>query len=604
MMNETKKTVASVSLVVGLVAAVFVLVTCAMLTATHLQIKKADPLSNTSLLELRDRYADGERGDQMKSDIRQLDLLSRKAFFTAKGQIRAGGVAAVVAGVLAVVAFMLYQLMGENVPPVKSASCEGMFWIGVQRSRVWIGGGTILLVALSVVMATSTPTTLSSTESGMRKPEELAEANRAPNEGMDEPARPLLEPVAAQSADVAVFPEGFSDNAPIFRGAAGSGMTSFEGVPTAWSESESKNMLWKQALELPAWASPVVWGDRVFALGADAERRMAYCRNATTGAEIWTVEIPVHEEATEYTAETMDERWDTLVYAGATPAVNGKQAFALFSNGQLVALDLASGKVLWNIVPAQTSANTYGLDNSLLIYKDSVIVVFEGDESFVARYKAETGEEVWRTVRDSSSWASPVLARRGDGSYLVVLPADPDLTAWDPDTGEQVWSTDVLTGGPEYCVGPSPVQVGDLVCVNCQNCGIYGVKVEDGSIAWSLEELPDGSGFPDGAGMTTDGKHLYQFYESVLTCVDGATGQVVKQKELDEYSCYASALLNAGKLYLPCDGVVLVLNSDPASDFDAMGKGEMEDYSDATPAIVAGRVYVRSDEALYCFGEM
>ena len=118
-----------------------------------------------------------------------------------------------------------------------------------------------------------------------------------------------------------------------------------------------------------------------------------------------------------------------------------------------------------------TTDNTYGLDNSLLIYGKTVIVVFEGDSQYIAAFDAATGKQVWKTDRESSTWASPILIRTKEGKYQVVLPADPDVTAWDPATGKKIWSVEVLTGGPEYCVGPSPVYAADTVCVNCQNCG-------------------------------------------------------------------------------------------------------------------------------------
>jgi len=603
MTESTRRSVANVALAVGLVAAVFTLLICALLMATHLQLKNADPLNNATLVALRERYAEGERSDQVKADIRQLDLLARRAFFTSQGQVRAGGAAAVVAGALMLVALGVYQAAMKRVPPANRESCEGMFWLGVQRSRAWVAGGAVLLVAVSIVMAVSTRTELADVggqQSGGRS--QVAKVT---------PALPVA-PASPQPRDlesggrppaVGVFPHGFADNAPVFRGAGGSGLTDFDDVPTEWDESEGKNLLWKKAIELPAWAAPVVWGDKVIALGADAERRLVYCLNAATGDEVWTTEVPAHDDATEdYTTDTMDERWNTLTYAGATPALNGKQVFVQFSNGQLVSLDLGSGKMLWNIVPAETGANTYGVDNSLLVYKDSVIGVFEGDESFIARYDAATGKQLWKTERESSSWASPLLAKRADGSYLVVLPADADVTAWDPETGKQVWSTEVFEGEIEYAVGPSPVQAGDMLCVNMQDCGLYGLKPADGTIAWKIEELPDGSGVPDGASMTTDGKRVYQFYESVLTCVDAASGEVVKQKELAEYSNYASALLNKGRLYLPGEGVVLVVEADPQKDFAEVGKGVMDESSDSTPAIVKGRVYIRTDESLYCFG--
>jgi len=597
---ERRRTTAQVSLAVGLVAAVFVLVMCALLTATHLQLKNADPLNNATLVGLRDRYADGERGDQVKADIRQLDLLARKAFFTGQAQIRAGGVAAVIAGALMLVAFGIYQAAMRNVPPVNRESREGMFWIGVQRSRAWVAGGTVALVAVSVVMVVSTPTELTVDLVRKSRLDGVSPSMASGAVVVD----PLEGETLSSRSAVSVFPAGFADNAPVFRGAGGTGLTDFDDVPTEWDESKGKNLLWKKPLVLPAWASPVVWGDKVVALGADAGRRMVYCLDAGTGEEVWTTEVPPHDDATEdYETNTTDDRWDSLVYAGATPAVNGKQVFAQFSNGQLVALDLVTGKVLWNIVPAETDANTYGVDNSLLIYRDSVIGAFEGNESFIARYDAETGKSLWKTERASKSLASPLLATLPDGSHLVVLPADPDVTAWDPETGRQVWSTNVLVGEIEYCVGPSPVQAGDKVCVNMQYCGMYGLNLADGSVAWKLEELPDGSGFADGASMTSDGRYVYQFHASTLTRVDAGDGKVVKQMDLDEYASYSSALLNKGRLYVSGSGTVLVLDADPETGFAEVGKGSIDDSSDATPAIVKGRVYIRSDESLYCFGK-
>lgn len=627
MTSETKRTIAAAGLGVGLLAAVFVVVMCAMLTVTHLQLKRADPLNNATLTQLREQYAAGKRSDAMKADIRQLDLLARKAFFTSQTQIRTGGVLAVIAAGVMLLGFGVYQLACAHVPPPSGRGCEGMFWIAVQRSRMWIAGGTVVLVAVAVVMGISTPTAL---DAGMRSagrgmPREPCAGGAVRNEpdpeggdadvavaGDDAPpaspasghVAPLESPSRAETTDVSVFPEGFAENAPVFRGANGSGLTGFENVPTQWDASTGENMPWKVSLPLRAWASPVVWEDRVITLGADRERRVVYCRDAATGAEVWTVDVPTHADATaDYETDTLDDRWNTLVYAGATPAVNGEQVFALFSDGQLVALDLSTGDVLWHIVPAKTGSNTYGVDNSLLIYKNSVIVAFEGDERFIARYDAVTGGELWKTERTTPSWASPLLAQRRDGSYLVVLPSDPDVTAWDPETGEERWRTAVFEGDIEYAIGPSPVQVDDVVCVNMKNCGIYGLYLSDGSIAWSLDELPDGAGFHDGASMTTDGMHVYQLYEYMLTCVDASTGDVVKQNEVDAYGGYASALVNDGMLYLLSDNVVLVLDADPAGDFEQVGKGVMEEYSDATPAIVEGRVYIRSDESLYCFGQ-
>jgi len=404
---------------------------------------------------------------------------------------------------------------------------------------------------------------------------------------------------AASAADP--LPADFAKNSPTFRGANGFGLTNFKNVPTSWKEGE-KNILWKTTIPLPGWSCPIVWGDKVVALGADSETRAVYCLNAKTGKTLWTTKVPEDKKATaNYAVDSMDERWDMILYAGATPATDGKKVFAAFSNGQLIALNLADGKIAWKTVLGDTTDNTFGLDNSLLIYGKTVIVVFQGSDQYIAAYNTETGERVWKTERESATWASPILIKTKEGKHQIVLSADPDVTAWDPANGKKLWSVDPL-GGAEYCVGPSPVYAADTVCVNSQNAGIFGIDPVTGKKIWALEELPDGSDFPDGVSMATDGKHIYQYFSYSLTCIDAKTGKVVAQKEMEDEANYASPALNNGMLYLFGGMGVTVVKADPKTKFTEVGKGEIDDMCDAAPAVVEGRIFLRSDGAVYCIG--
>lgn len=347
----------------------------------------------------------------------------------------------------------------------------------------------------------------------------------------------------------------------------------------------------------------MVSGHRVIVSGADQQQRQVYCVDADSGERLWTTTVPEHPDATVgYKPDTTDERWDSLVYAGSTPAVSANRAFVLFSNGQLVSLDLTTGAVVWNQVPGGTASNLYGLENSLLIFENRVICVFEGDERFIASYDADTGRQIWQTPRTHASWASPVLATTDAGRTLVVLLTDPNVIAWDAQTGEIVWSQPVLRRKPDYAVGPSPVHVDGRVFVNCQNNGIYALSLTDGEILWQLEALPDRQGFSDGTSMVSDGRHLFQFYAFMLTCIHVETGEVVRQAEVDAYAGYASPALDQGKLYLFGDTLTLVIDADPANAFAVLGRGELDETIDATPAITDGRIYVRTDTALMAIG--
>jgi len=399
-------------------------------------------------------------------------------------------------------------------------------------------------------------------------------------------------------------PEGFEKNSPTFRGPSGMGVYGdAAALPTAWGEKENKGILWKAKLKPLGWASPVVWGGKVIVTSADATKRLVACFDAANGKALWEKTLPKAEGATaEYTLNTQSDDWNTRMHAAATPATNGKQVFTVFSNGQLAALELETGKVVWTLGLGDTSGNSFGLANSPLIYGDSVIVVFQGEPSFIAAYDAATGKVKWTTPRKSATWASPLLIRTSAGKNLVVLPADPDVTAWDPETGKVAWTVDVVKTSPQYCVGPTPVFADNMVIVNCENNGIVGIDADKGKQTWRVTELPNGEGFSDGTSMATDGKNVYQYSKSTLTCVEARTGKVVKQKDLDDASSYASPIYAGGNLYLFGGGSTVIVKADAAADFPPVGKGSVKESFDASPAAANGRLFIRTDASLYCIG--
>lgn len=387
---------------------------------------------------------------------------------------------------------------------------------------------------------------------------------------------------------------------PAFRGPSGSGR--YQGTaPVSWSEQGKKGILWKATLELPGWSSPVVWNDKVVVTSADSARRLVYCFDTATGKQLWKTEVPAVEGvAKQYTIDSQSSTWDEMLHAAATPATDGKQVFAAFSNGQLAALDLATGKLLWSVAMGDIGNNSYGLANSLLVFDGAVIAVFQGKERFIAAYEAATGKQRWKAPRESDTWSSPVLVKTKPGITLVVLLGDPDATAWDAKTGAKLWSTKVLTSSPNYCVGPSPVSDGGRIYVDCENSGIFALDPEKATVLWQLTELPDGSSFSAGQSMAVDGERLYHFLQSVLTVVDAKSGKVLGQPDMGLNSSEASPMVVGDNLYLVCSDTTLVVKTGDKPE--KIGEGTVNESIYASPAYAAGRVFLRASKTLYGIG--
>ncbi len=89
----------------------------------------------------------------------------------------------------------------------------------------------------------------------------------------------------------------------------------------------------------------------------------------------------------------------------------------------------------------------------------------------------------------------------------------------------------------------------------------------------------------------------------ILISFDPATGNVIKQGRLtgaiDKY--FASPVAADGKVFLVGEGgQVSVLKA--AGEWEILKVNELDDEVFATPAIVDGRIYIRTRSALYCFG--
>jgi outer membrane protein assembly factor BamB len=90
----------------------------------------------------------------------------------------------------------------------------------------------------------------------------------------------------------------------------------------------------------------------------------------------------------------------------------------------------------------------------------------------------------------------------------------------------------------------------------------------------------------------------------ILTTLDAGTGKVLKQGRLpgalDYY--YASPVAADGKIYaISQEGHVSVVRA--GGDWEPIARNDMEEECFATPALLDGRIYLRTKSALYCFDD-
>lgn len=88
----------------------------------------------------------------------------------------------------------------------------------------------------------------------------------------------------------------------------------------------------------------------------------------------------------------------------------------------------------------------------------------------------------------------------------------------------------------------------------------------------------------------------------IVTCRDAKTGKEIYRERLDvRGTCYASPVVGDGKIYAACDrGVVVVLKA--GDQFEVLASINFDEPILATPALVDGRIYLRTENRLFAFG--
>lgn len=578
---------------IGMAAAIFTAAVCVLMMAAFVQLRARDPLDDPELVRLREEYSADMENEDLQKRIRWLDYRLRTVYFRDQGQIVAGGYLAIAGAVIMLTAFGVGAALQKKLPMPSDKVTEETFWGAISSSRGWVTATLVALVVVAGYLALGTDTNL---------PSEVSLIASLPKKAPAEPAPNKVKPPAPAPTDDKPAPEpkgpGAEEllkNCAVFRGPAGTGYSTAKKVPIEWSEKDDKNIVWKVAVPLGGLSSPVTWGDKVFLSGATREKREVYCFKAKDGSLVWTGTYETSDDASVDYEVYAD--LEALMYAAATPAVDGERVYAIFANGELVAFDIKTGKALWSKVVGDTTDNMYGLSNSLLIFGGSVICAFDGDSCTMNRFDGATGKKIWSTERDDNTWASPILIQTADKKTLVINAGNEEVSGWDAETGKKLWGHDLLMGD----IAPSPTAGGGLVFANFQECGIFGIDPKGKSeVAWAIEELDQG-GLSDTVSMVTDGKHLYQYNEDMLACMDAKEGKVLYEHAVDGSASYASPAIVGDKLYLFSGDTTYVVKVGPK--YELLKKNTLEEYTDSSPAIVEGRMYIRTEKSLYAVGE-
>ena len=274
---------------------------------------------------------------------------------------------------------------------------------------------------------------------------------------------------------LALQPYSRAANWPQYRGPNASGLDESAALPITWTVATGENIRWQTPIPGLAHAAPIVWGDRVYVAtavqsGGNSDLKVGLYGNIDSVKE---------KESNQWRLLALDKAtgkvlWNTLGHEGvpkvarhtkathcnSTPATDGQRIVAIFGSEGLFCFD-PSGKLLWkkDLGPMDSGyfsvpTAQWGFASSPIIHEGKVIVLCDVQkDSFIAAFDLVDGREIWRTARsDVPTWSTPTIVTAA-GRTQIAVNGWHHTGGYDFVTGRELWKLD---GGGDIPV-PTPI---------------------------------------------------------------------------------------------------------------------------------------------------
>jgi len=418
-----------------------------------------------------------------------------------------------------------------------------------------------------------------------------------------------------------------------------------------WSKTE--NVEWSQEIPGRGWSSPIVAGGKVYLTTVTTDGKskkpqigteysneyiaelvkqglpeeevlkrvterdvelpnevtihyLLYCLDLKSGKAEWTKEF--------HTGRPPGGRHRKNSFVSETPVTDGKFIYVYVANLGLWAFDL-KGSVVWTTpLEANPIYLDFGTGSSPALSGNLMIIVSDNQkQQYIAAFDKQTGKQVWRVNRDigssepprqRSGWATPYIWRHALRTEIVAI--GPETVVSYDQTGKELWRMAGMAMTPI----PTPFAYEGLLYINggrgrplfAIRPGATGdISLKEGQtsnefIVWS--QARGGTYLP--SSLAYEGA-VYTLTETgILNRFDAKTGKQTYKTRIDPAATAftTSPWAYNGKLFcLSEEGQTFVVKT--GEQFQLLHVNELDDMALASPALVGGRLLIRTEHRLY-----
>lgn len=379
---------------------------------------------------------------------------------------------------------------------------------------------------------------------------------------------------------------------PQFLGPARDGVYAGLALNETWPASGPR-VVWRRPVGT-GLSGPVVAQNRLILFHRVADREVVESFDALTGAPQWR-----HAYPTTY-------RDDFGFDAGprAVPVVANGIVYTFGAEGRLRAVELSSGKPLWNVDAMRqfgVAKGFFGAAGSPLVENGKLIANIGGKDAGIVAFDAKTGKVLWTATSDAASYSSGVAATIL-GRRAVLFLTREGLVGLDPDNGQVRFRRAWRARQAASVNAATPLVVGNAIFVSAEygpGAGVLqfdGAKLQD---VWLSDEVLSNH---YATSVHHDGRlfgfHGRQEFGPVFRAVDMKSGKVLWST--DRFGAGSVTLAGTRLLILRETGELILAAASPTA-FQPVARAQILPATvRAYPALADGLLYARNGDTLIC----
>jgi len=384
---------------------------------------------------------------------------------------------------------------------------------------------------------------------------------------------------------------------PQWRGPGRDGISPETGLLKQWPAG-GPPLVWKARGLGGGYSTPSVAAGRIYGSGYKDGNEVIWALEAASGKELWSTPVAPAFKSMGYPEGPR-----------ATPTVDADRLYTIGGGGNLVCLEVASGKVLWtkdlkNDFGGRMMSG-WGYSESPLVDGEKLLCTPGGSKGAIVALNKKTGELLWQTkdFTDAAAYASllPVEIEgvrqylQLTGESVVGVGAD-GLLLW---RAERKGKTAVI---------PTPIYHDRHIFVTSgYGIGCHAFRITRTGNAFKAEQLYASPGLENHhGGVVRVGDYVYGHSgKGGWTCMELKTGKVAWQHEGVGKGAVSYA---DGHLYCRSEsgrrGTIALVAATPAG-YQERSRFDQPDLSGKNtwphPVIANGKLLIRDQDLLLCY---